>query len=112
MKRALSALGLTVFAMLIVGPLIWMLISSVKTGFEIVGHPWALPTTFQWVNYSNAWQQAGIGVDFVNSLVVCLATLAILLPTGAMAAYIFAKYSFAGKNLLFGAFLGGMMFPN
>ena len=112
MKKALSALGLTVFALLIVGPLVWILVSSVKTGFEIVGHPWALPTKLQWVNYSNAWQEAGIGVDFLNSLVVTLATLAILLPTGAMAAYIFAKYSFKGSNLLFGTFLGGMMFPN
>jgi N-acetylglucosamine transport system permease protein len=45
-------------------------------------------------------------------LVVSLATLAVLIPAGAMAAYVFAKFTFKGSNLLFGSFLGGMMFPN
>ena len=55
--------------------------------------------------------RAGIARCFVNSLIVSLATLAILLPIGAMAAYIFARYPFRGARTLFGLYLGGMMFP-
>jgi N-acetylglucosamine transport system permease protein len=111
-KRVVYGLGLGLFALAIVLPLVWMIVSSVKSGYEIVGKPWALPTSLQWINFKHAWSDAGIGVAFLNSLVVTVGTLAILLPAGAMAAYVFARYRFRGSNLLFGAFMGGMMFPN
>jgi N-acetylglucosamine transport system permease protein len=112
MKRFLANSGLFLFGMTIVIPLLWVLMSSIKSSPEITNSPWSLPTNPQWQNFSNAWAQAGISRFFLNSLVVTLGTLAILIPTGAMAAYIFAKYPFRGRNTLFGAFLGGMMFPN
>ena len=112
MKRVLSALGLGVFALTIVGPLMWVLVSSVKPGDRIVAAPWSLPTSARWVNYSNAWHEGGIGGNLANSVIVTLGTLLILLPVGAMAAYVLARYPFRGSKLLFGTFLGGMMFPN
>jgi N-acetylglucosamine transport system permease protein len=112
MKRVLVNLGLGLFALTIVGPILWVLFSSIKPGDRIVATPWSLPTTAHWVNYSNAWQVGGIGANFVNSVIVTLGTLVILLPVGAMAAYVLARYPFPGSKLLFGTFLGGMMFPN
>jgi N-acetylglucosamine transport system permease protein len=102
---------LALFALSVVVPLLWVLMTSFKTGAEIFTAPWGLPHAPQWQNYVRAWQEAGIARYFMNSLIVTLATLAILLPVGAMAAYIFARYPFRGANWLFGAFLGGMMFP-
>jgi N-acetylglucosamine transport system permease protein len=102
--------GLTLIMILL--PLAWVLVSSIKAGFEVVGSPWALPKSPQWINYGHAWTEAGIGVAFFNSLVITLSTLAILLPVGAMAAYVFARYPFPGSKLLFTGFLGGMMFPH
>lgn len=98
--------------MTILLPLAWVVLSSLKSGAEITGSPWSLPATPQWQNFAHAWSEAGIGGAFVNSLVVTLGTLAILLPSGAMAAYVFAKYPFPGSKALFGGFLGGMMFPH
>jgi N-acetylglucosamine transport system permease protein len=92
-------------------PLLWVLMTAFKTGPEIFTSPWGLPRSPQWQNFVRAWQEAGIARYFMNSLIVTLSTLAILLPIGAMAAYIFARYPFRGANWLFGAFLGGMMFP-
>lgn len=111
MKRVLSSAGLFVFVLLVVLPILWVLYSSFKPGSQIVGSPWSLPTSIQWVNYAHAWNEAGIGHAFVNSLVVTISTLVILLPAGAMAAYVLAKFPFKGSNLIFGTFLGGMMFP-
>ncbi|MCC7229894.1 MAG: carbohydrate ABC transporter permease [Fimbriimonadaceae bacterium] len=112
MKRFLTALGLTLFGLTIVVPLVWVLISSLKSGAEIFSTPWSLPSGFAIQNYENAWKKEGIGPSFLNTLFVTLATMAILIPVGSMAAYIFAKYPFRGSKILFGAFLGGMMFPN
>lgn len=112
MTRVLSTLGLFLFALTVVLPLLWVLTTSLKTGPEIFQSPWALPKSPQWQNYANAWSQAGIGQNFVNSLIVTLGTLLILLPAGAMAAYVLARYPFRGSKAVFGSFLGGMMFPH
>jgi len=111
-KRTLGVLAMLFFALTVVGPLAWVLITSFKTGAEIFASPWSLPHALHWANYSHAWSEAGIGHYFANSAVVTALTLIVLLPAGAMAAYIFARYPFLGSKPMFGAFLGGMMFPN
>ena len=93
-------------------PLGWVLLSSVKPAAEILGQPWALPTEVRWSNYAKAWGEAGIGRAFLNSLLVTVTTLAVLLPSGAMAAYVLAKYVFPGRRLIQTGFLAGMMFPH
>jgi N-acetylglucosamine transport system permease protein len=111
-KRYLSSAGLFFFAATVIIPLLWVLVTSLKTGPEIFGSPWSLPKSPQWQNYANAWQEGGIGRYFVNSVLVTCGTLIILLPVGAMAAYVFARFPFRGSKTLFATFMGGMMFPN
>ena len=111
MKKVAVNIYLALFALSILVPLLWVVMTSLKTSPEVFGSPWALPKSPQWVNYSNAWQQAGIAHYFLNSLIVTVGTLVILLPIGAMAAYIFANFPFKGSKILFGGFLAGMMFP-
>ncbi|MGI8923822.1 MAG: carbohydrate ABC transporter permease [Fimbriimonadales bacterium] len=108
----LGNFGLVLFGLSVVVPLMWVLLTSLKSGPEVFASPWGLPKSPQWQNYSNAWQQAGVGKYFLNSLLVTLGTLLILLPIGAMAAYVLARYPFRGSKTIFGTFLGGMMFPN
>ena len=99
------------FTLSVVLPLLWMTLTSFKSCSEIFASPWGLPTSPHFENFANAWKSAGIAHYFANSLIVTVATLIILLPIGAMAAYIFARYPFPGSKFLFGTFLGGMMFP-
>ena len=112
MKRLLTTTALLLFALTVIVPLAWVLLTSLKTGPEVFSSPWGFPKEAQWNNYAKAWNEAGIGKYFLNSLLITLGTLLILLPAGAMAAYVLAKYSFKGSKLIFGGFLGGMMFPN
>ncbi len=62
-------------------------------------------------NFVEAWTTTNIGKAFSNSLLVSFATIFILIPIAAMAAYVLAKYKFRGSNSIFLLFLGGMMFP-
>ncbi len=109
--RLLVLFGLALFAASVVLPLVWVLVTSLKSSPEIFASPWSLPAAIRWENYRRAWTEAGIARCFANSVIVTVATLAILLPTGAMTAYVLARYPFRGSRLLFAAFLGGMMFP-
>lgn len=112
MKRILSGAFLLAFTLSVLLPLLWALMSSVKPGSEILGQPWALPSVLRFDNYGRAWGEAGIGRAFLNSLMVTVGTLIVLLPIGAMAAYVLAKYAFRGAKALLATFLGGMMFPH
>jgi len=111
MKRFLIGCGLFAFGLSVILPLAWVVWTSLKASPEIFESPWGFPRHPDWHNYVTAWTDGGIGVGFVNSFLVTVGTLAILIPIGAMAAYVFARYPFRGSQALFGTFLGGMMFP-
>jgi len=112
MKRLLTQIGLGLFTLTILVPIAWVLVSSVKAGDRIVAEPWSPPRQLHWENFGHAWDQAGIGGALLNSLVVTLGSLAILLPVGAMAAYVLARYKFRGSKAILFTFTSGMMFPN
>lgn len=114
MMRAVSTTLLLLFGLAVVLPLLWVLMSSVKSGHLIVSSPWAPPdlSNLAVENFSNAWSKAGIGRAFVNSLIATGATLVFLMPISAMAAYVLAKYEFRGSKAILATFLGGMMFPH
>jgi N-acetylglucosamine transport system permease protein len=111
LRRFGVAVLLAVFAATVLFPLLWIVYSSLKSSPEIAESPWGLPRAVHWANFVNAWTDGGIGTSFLNSAIVTVCTLAILLPVGAMAAYVFAHYPFRGSKFLFGTFIGGMMVP-
>jgi len=112
MKRVGLGLLLLAYFLVIAVPLVWVLVSSLKTSEEIFANPWSLPASPRFGNYLAAWNEAGLAKYFWNSVMVAGGSLAVLIPIGAMAAYIFARYPFPGSKALFAVFLGGMMFPN
>lgn len=112
MKRIFTGLGLVAYLLTIAVPILWVLQSSLKSGSEIFASPWSMPATLRWENYAKAWQEAGIGQNFGVSALVTGVTLALLLPTGAMAAYVFARYPFRGSKALFTVMIAQMMVPN
>ncbi|HNV11495.1 MAG TPA: carbohydrate ABC transporter permease [Propionibacteriaceae bacterium] len=79
-------LVLTVYALILALPLLWMVISSFKPSVEVYGRPWSLPTAWKFENYSQAWEM-GVSQYFVNSLVVTSVTTALVLVVAALAAY-------------------------
>lgn len=110
-KRWIVAVGLGVFAASVILPLLWVLLTSLKSSPEIFASPWSLPRELRWSNYAKAWTEAGIARCFLNSVIVTSVTLLILLPIGAMAAYVLVRYPFRGSRGVLMAFLGGMTFP-
>ncbi|MCE9559566.1 MAG: carbohydrate ABC transporter permease [Armatimonadetes bacterium] len=111
MKRVLRVLVISVFLISVLLPFLWVIYNSFKPGWDIISNPWALPSSPRWENYVNAWTKAQIGSFFMNSLLISTATMVILIPVSAMAAYVLAKFPFRGSGLIYGGFLSGMMVP-
>ncbi|WP_420630375.1 carbohydrate ABC transporter permease [Candidatus Leptofilum sp.] len=70
-----------------------------------------LPSTPQWGNYLEAWEESDFSELFFNSLQIALITVAGEVVFGVLAAYAFARMEFPGKNLLFGLFLSTLTLP-
>jgi ABC-type glycerol-3-phosphate transport system permease component len=98
-------------AVLMLSPLIWMSYSAFKPTTEIFREPFALPSSLDTSNLTNAWDLAQFGSLYINSVfVTVISVLGILIFEGA-AAYAFARLQFPGKNTLFALFLVGQMVP-
>ncbi|WP_313583874.1 carbohydrate ABC transporter permease [Lacrimispora sp.] len=96
-----------VFAM----PMVFTLLSSVKTKLEIFSDPFALPKVPQFVNYIVAWKEANMSRYFINSILQAGATVIILAIMASMAAYVLSRFDFRGNKFLLLFFTIGMMVP-
>jgi raffinose/stachyose/melibiose transport system permease protein len=103
-----TMLMLVAFAIIILYPLLWMVISSLKSYDEIFNDVWGLPSTWIVENYSLAWSK-GISGYFVNSLFVTGTTIIAVLIIGSMAAFVLARYRTRWIDIALIFTIGGMM---
>jgi N-acetylglucosamine transport system permease protein len=109
--NAISRLLLAFWAIVVIFPFVWMFVTALKTDPEILSSPWTLPAALQWDNFSRAWTQAHIGRFVVNTAIVLAGSLTGTLLVSSMAAYVLARFSFPGRQILFYGFIAGLMFP-
>jgi multiple sugar transport system permease protein len=108
----LSYAVLVVLALLSIGPLLWMLLTSFKVDDDIVTRTMVyFPTRFTLENYIKLWNQSGYPVLVINSLVTTTLTVAICLFTGTIASYAFSRFNFPGRMPLMLGYLIVRMFP-
>ena len=70
-----------------------------------------LPSTPQWSNYIDAWNEASFGLYFWNSIKLALITVSGQVIFSTAAAYAFARIEFPGKNFLFALLLSTLILP-
>lgn len=99
------------FAVYTLFPLIWLFITSLKTNAEYFDNPFTLPAVPQIQNYVNAFTQANLGRMIVNSITVSLVGTFLNVMAAAMAAYAISRFTFKGKEALFGLISAGVMVP-
>jgi N-acetylglucosamine transport system permease protein len=108
----LAHVALVAWALITAGPLIWVLLASFKSNTEIfLGKPFALPGSFSFHTYVDAWTEAHIGRYFFNSVLVVIISTAGTMLFGSMAAYVLARYRFFGNRFLYYLFVSGLAFP-
>ena len=112
--QALTYLGLSIWAVVVLFPFYWMVLTSLKSysAYNAEHTPvfFTLSPTLE--NYENAFTAVPLGGYLLNTLIFAVATTAIMVVVSTLAAYAFARLRFRGKNLLFGLFLSMMMIPS
>ena len=100
--------ALITLATLIIVPVAWVFVASVKQNSEFYGNPWALPAELYWQNFVNAWNAASMGSYMVSSVFVTALALCLLLVTALPCAYCLSRFKFRGRNLIRVGFMAGL----
>ncbi len=85
---------LLLFTVVIIYPVVWMVLASLKTPGEFVSNVWGIPKVLDIDNYSRAWDLANLGRSLLNSLIVSLGTVLLVVALSSVAGYAFAKFRF------------------
>ena len=120
-KRRRSWQNLPVYIILLVGismtlmPFIWMILGSFKTATELIQVPptfWPADPTLE--NYRTILTDPKLPIMrfYGNSAFVAVFNVTTTLFTSSLFGFLFAKYQFRGKNILFGWILIGLMIPS
>ncbi len=98
-------------ALVVLLPLLAVLINGLKTAGELLNDPFGLPREFHWANYTSILTANSFWQQLLNSLTVTIATTVLVLAVSSMAAFIFARISFPGREWLFNFYTLGLLFP-
>ena len=86
----LSQVILIALAVLIIYPMLFVLMTSFKSNFDVLVNPFGIRTC-QPENYAKAWKIGMIGKYFMNSVITTAITLAIQMVVIVLASYAFGK---------------------
>lgn len=111
-KRIFNYVLLAILGIIMVFPLIWMFLSSLKTPDEIFATPlkW-LPSIPQWGNIPGALELAPFGLYIFNSTITAVLIVVFQIILSCMIAYALTQMEFKGKALLFNLILITYMLP-
>ena len=111
--RTVTYFLLTLWALMVLFPFYWMLLTSVKSygayNAEYIPQLFTISPTFG--NYLDAFTAVPLAGYLLNTVVFTVVTTAIMVIVTVLAAFAFARLNFKGKNLVFTLFLALMMIP-
>ncbi|MEV4299100.1 carbohydrate ABC transporter permease [Microbispora rosea] len=112
MTRAATVLALGLVILVPLFPLYWMVISALKGPEELQKAPptW-FPSHVTFSAFGEVFQAVPFGSAFVNSVLIAGVSTLSVLVTSVMAGFVFAKYRFRGRDLLFWSVVATMFLP-
>ena len=112
-RKIVTYVLLSIWAILVLFPFYWMVLTSVKSygayNSEWIPQLYTLSPTLE--NYVEAFTAVPLAGYFTNTIVFTVITTALMLVVTVLAAFAFARLTFRGKDLVFTLFLALMMIP-
>lgn len=106
---------LTLFGIVLIYPIIWMISASFKPLPEIFSTVNLIPSKFVITSYINGWKgtgQFGFSTFFFNTFLLVVPTVIATVVSSLLVAYGFARFRFPMKSMLFSLMIATLMLPN
>jgi raffinose/stachyose/melibiose transport system permease protein len=111
LRSALLHATAIVVGLAIVVPVLFGVLGGFKDNGQLVNNPFGLPSPWLTENYLDVLGSVGFWRPLGNSVFIAVATTLLVVLASALAAFVFARYAFRGRELLFTVFTLGLMFP-
>lgn len=98
-------------ALISIGPLFWIVMSSFKSNKEILASAFGLPSSFGFSGYAVALDMAPIFLFYGNSILISAVSTILNVIVVSMAAYVLARYRFKGSTFLLLLLSASMLIP-
>ena len=102
---------LTIAALAVILPLLWLLLASLKTRQDLTRNTWGLPQTWEFKNYYLAWTGSRIPRYMINSIRATFLSIVLTVVLSTPVSFVVSRFRFQGNNLLYLFFIAGMMIP-
>lgn len=106
--------GFTLLATLMfiwLGPVLLVVLTSVKSNSDFLAGPFALPTHLTFEPYLKVWFALGFGPLMANSFLYATAGSALAVILALVPAFTLSRLDVPGKKVIFGIILTGLMLP-
>jgi raffinose/stachyose/melibiose transport system permease protein len=102
---------LLVVAAVIVVPVGYAVLGGFKDPAQLAADPVGLPNPWVLSNYTDTLTSESFWRQLVNSLLIAAISTALVVVFAALAAFMFARRAFPGREVLFTLFTLGLLFP-
>jgi raffinose/stachyose/melibiose transport system permease protein len=114
-RRLLTRVGIYLVAVgvlaVVIIPLTFSILGGFRSNLQLVEDPVGLPDPWIFENYKSILSDGAFWRQLRNSTVIAMLTVLIVLPAASLAAYVIARYTFKGRELVYGLFTLGLLFP-
>lgn len=118
-RDAVTAVGyvvLVVVAAAILVPIVYAVLGGFKTNGQLAGNPVAiLPDPWVFTNYTDVIFGANAGTfwrEAANSLIIAAVAVTVTVGLSSLAAFVFARIAFRGREAMYTLFVFGLLFPS
>ena len=108
LAKVLIYIPLILLSILIIVPVFWVFMASIKENSEFYRNPWALPEGFYFQNFIDEWESANMGSYMLNSVFVTVVAIFLLVIIALPASYVLARFKFKSSKFWNVLFMAGL----
>lgn len=99
--QTIAYIIMVIYTILTIGPLVWLLYSSLKPHGDILRNPLSLPKALDFSNFVHTWKGGDLGTGMLNSIFYTLVSLSASTILAMMASFGFAKFPYKKITSIF-----------
>ena len=111
MKRAFLYAFALLVALAVLIPVVYAILGGFRTNAQIASDPTGLPSPWVFDNYREILSSSSFWRQLFNSVLIAGISTLLTVPLAALAAFVFARFAFPGREVLYAVFTLGLLFP-